>query len=222
MSTADVFASIRASYDAIAHDYADLFRDEVPDKPLDRALFGAFADLVRAAGGGRVADVGCGPGHVTAHLRGLGLDAVGIDLSPGMVAVARRDNPGVPFDVGSMTALDLPDRSLGGVLSWYSIVNVPTGELPGVFAEFSRVLRPGGELLLACQTGSEELHATEWLGHPVSLSLYPRPPELLVELLAGAGLVVHAQLLRQPDASGLERGPRIHLMARRPADRDQM
>ena len=222
MGTVDLISSIRASYDAIAGDYADRFRDEVPGKPLDRALFGAFAELVRAAGGGRVADVGCGPGHVTAHLRGLGLDAFGIDLSPGMVAVAQRDNPGVHYEVGSMMALDLPDATLGGLLSWYSIVNVPTGELPGVFAEFCRVLVPGGELLLACQTGGEERHATEWLGHPVSLSLYPRPPELLVELLTCAGLVVHAQLLRQPDASGLERGPRIHLMARRPADRDQM
>ena len=54
-------------------------------------------------GGGPVADVGCGPGHVTAHLRDSGLDAFGIDLSPVMIDVARREHPGLRFEVGSMT-----------------------------------------------------------------------------------------------------------------------
>ncbi|MFE9404030.1 class I SAM-dependent methyltransferase [Streptomyces sp. NPDC006530] len=53
--------------------------------------------------------MGCGTGRITAHLRELGLDVFGIDLSPGMVEVARRDHPGLRFDVGSMT--DLGRRS---------------------------------------------------------------------------------------------------------------
>jgi len=61
-----------------------------------------------------VADVGCGPGHVTAHLHELGVDAFGIDLSPEMVAVARREHPAPRFEVGSMTDLDLPAASMPG------------------------------------------------------------------------------------------------------------
>jgi 2-polyprenyl-3-methyl-5-hydroxy-6-metoxy-1,4-benzoquinol methylase len=48
-------------------------------------------------------DVGCGTGRITAHLRQLGVDVFGIDLSPGMIEVARRDHPGLRFDLGSMT-----------------------------------------------------------------------------------------------------------------------
>jgi trans-aconitate methyltransferase len=47
-----------------------------------------YAELVQAAGVGPVADLGCGPGRVTAHLHSLGLSAFGVDLSPAMVAVA--------------------------------------------------------------------------------------------------------------------------------------
>jgi SAM-dependent methyltransferase len=53
-------------------------------------MLAAFAEVVLAAGDGPVADIECGPGRVTAHLHGLGLTAFGVDLSPAMVAVARR------------------------------------------------------------------------------------------------------------------------------------
>jgi 2-polyprenyl-3-methyl-5-hydroxy-6-metoxy-1,4-benzoquinol methylase len=70
----------RASYDTVAVSYADLVGDYLAGKPYLRASLALFADQVRAAGGGPVADVGCGPGGVTAHLRKLGIDVFGIDL----------------------------------------------------------------------------------------------------------------------------------------------
>ncbi|WP_442819257.1 hypothetical protein [Streptomyces sp. NBC_01236] len=69
----------RTSYDTVAADYADLITAELGNKPLDRATPAAFTEYVRAGGGGPVADLGCGPGRVTVHLEGLGLDAFGID-----------------------------------------------------------------------------------------------------------------------------------------------
>ena len=84
MVTADDWlADTRTSYDTVADSYADLLRDALAGGPYLRAALALFADLVHAAGGGPVADVGCGPGHVTAHLHKLGVDAFGIDLSPG-------------------------------------------------------------------------------------------------------------------------------------------
>jgi SAM-dependent methyltransferase len=65
-----------------------------------------------------VSDAGCGPGHVTAHLRKLGLDAFGIDLSPAMIDVARREHPELRFEVGSMTDLELADASVAGLLAF--------------------------------------------------------------------------------------------------------
>lgn len=76
-------ADTRTSYDTVAVDYADHVRDALAEQPYLRAALALFADRVRAAGGGPVADVGCGPGEVTAHLHELGIDAFGIDLSLG-------------------------------------------------------------------------------------------------------------------------------------------
>ncbi|HEV7871099.1 MAG: Methyltransferase type 11 [Modestobacter sp.] len=213
MSEPGSAASTRAAYDAIAADYAAEFGSDLADQPLDRAALAAFAELVSAAGGGAVTDLGCGPGHVTAHLDRVGLDVTGIDLSPGMVAEARRAHPHLVFEVGTMTGLALADGSQAGVVSWYSIVNIPTDDLPVVFAEFARVLAPGGQLLLACQVGDAVRHAPEWLGHTVDLQLYLRPAEQVVALLAEAGFEVHEQVLRRPDGPA-ESSPRVFLLAR--------
>jgi SAM-dependent methyltransferase len=198
----DFLRNTRASYDAVAVSYAEWLRNELAAKPLDRAILAAFAELVRAAAQGPVADIGCGAGRVTAHLSELGLPTFGIDLSPQMVAVARQAYPGLRFEVGSMLALDLPDGSLGGLLAWYSAIHVPDDRLPEAFAEFHRVLVPGGYALLAFQVGNEPRHVTQALGRPVSVDLHQRQPDTVAELLARAGLAVRARLIREPDDEG--------------------
>lgn len=143
MTETSRLSAVRASYDAVAVDYARLLAGVLEAEPLDRAVLGAFAEYVRADGGGAVADLGCGPGRITAYLDDLGIRAFGVDLSPAMVAVARRTYPGLRFEVGRMASLDFADGVLGGVVAWYSTVHTPPGELPAVFAEFARVLAPG-------------------------------------------------------------------------------
>jgi SAM-dependent methyltransferase len=225
MTESDFLRTTRASYDAIAADYAERFGGELPDNPLDRAMLAGFAEVVRAAGAGEVADLGCGPGIMTAHLHALGLGAFGVDLSPAMVALARRTHPGLRFDEGTMTALDLADGSLGGITALYSVIHVPQERLPEVFAEFHRVLAPGGHALLAFQVGGdplgdEPMHLAERFGHPISLDYYWRQPDRVAELLAQAGLPVRARLLREPDIYGdfAETRQRAYLLARKPAD----
>jgi SAM-dependent methyltransferase len=78
----------RTSYDTVAVSYAEQVRDALAEEPYLQASLALFADQVRTAGDGLVVDVGCGPGHVTAHLHKLGIDAFGIDLSPAMIDVA--------------------------------------------------------------------------------------------------------------------------------------
>ncbi|WP_052745466.1 class I SAM-dependent methyltransferase [Allosalinactinospora lopnorensis] len=84
-----------------------------------------------------MADLGCGPGRVTAYLDSLGVAVFGLDLSPAMVALARRAYPGPRFDEGSMGALKMADGALGGAVAWYSIIHTPPERLPAVFGEFS-------------------------------------------------------------------------------------
>ena len=165
-----------------------------------RGLLGIFADSVRDAEGGPVADVGCGPGHVTAHLRDLGLDAFGIDLSPGMVKVARRDHPGVRFEVGSMTDLDLPDASVGGLIAWFSLIHVPDDELGSVLAQFRRVVRPGGYVLLGFHAGEgTKLKTKGYGGHPMKVSVHRREPHRVAAALHG--FAVEAEILHHPAAN---------------------
>jgi ubiquinone/menaquinone biosynthesis C-methylase UbiE len=139
-----------------------------------------------------------------------------------MIAVAQQSHPGLRFDVGSMLALDLPDSTLGGLLAWYSIIHIPRERLPEVFAEFSRVLAPGGLVLTAFQVGDEPLHLTEALGHPVSLDFHGLQPDYVARLLSQAGLVTRARVLREPvdDGDFAERTQQAFLLARKPAAAD--
>ncbi|MEV4319367.1 class I SAM-dependent methyltransferase [Actinocrispum sp. NPDC049592] len=214
MAEPDYLTTTRDSYDSVAVDYEKLLRDELDAKPFDRAMLAAFADLVRVEDSGPVADLGCGPGRVTAHLAGLGLTVFGVDLSSEMVAVARREHPGLRFEEGSMTSLALGDGVLGGIVAWYSIIHTPPESLPGIFAEFHRVLAPGGHLLVAFKAGDERRHLAHAYGHDLSLEVYWLPPERVAELSSRAGLVEVARLVRDPDRT--EGGPQAYLVARKP------
>ncbi|OKI01301.1 methyltransferase [Streptomyces sp. CB02923] len=217
MTELDFLQDTRASYDAVAEEYATHASGELAAKPLDRGMLAGFADMVRADGGGPVADIGCGTGRVTAHLADLGLSVSGIDLSPGMLAVARRQHPDLRFDEGSMLALDLPDGSLGGIVAWYSTIHVPLELLPDAFAEFHRVLAPGGHLLAAFQVGDEPLRLEEAYGLQVSLDFHRRQPDRMAALLEKAGLPVRARLVREPDSGRFaERTSQAFLVARKP------
>ncbi|WP_412537896.1 class I SAM-dependent methyltransferase [Longispora sp. K20-0274] len=214
MTTDTWLADTRTSYDTVAANYADQVRDVLPDKPYLLAVLALLADLVRADGGGPVADVGCGPGHVTAHLRGLGVDAFGIDLSPVMVDVARRDHPGLRFEVGSMTELDLADASIAGLLAFWSLIHIPDGEVPVVLNQFRRVLRPGGPLLIGFHVGDQSSLKTEgYGGHPMKVHVHRRQPARVSGFLRDAGFTVEAEILLDPQ----ENVPGAVLFARRPA-----
>ncbi|MEU4393402.1 class I SAM-dependent methyltransferase [Kribbella sp. NPDC023855] len=200
MSADDWLADTRTSYDTVAGSYADQLRDALADRTYLRAALGVFAERVRAAGGGPVADVGCGPGHVTAHLNELGVDAFGIDLSPGMIDVARRDHPGLRFEVGSMTELHLGDASVAGLLAWWSLIHIPDDEVPTVFAHFHRVLRPGGPLQLGFHVGDISRLKTEgYGGHPMTVYVHRRQPDKVASWLRDAGFEIEAQWLCDPD-----------------------
>lgn len=211
----DFLASTRDGYDRAAAHYVRRFQNHLDDRPLDRAMIGAFAELVDR--GASVLDVGCGTGVATAALAAAGLDVVGIDLSPNMIAQARQHNPGLEFRIGSMLDLDVADGSVAGLCAWYSIIHVPDAHLPRAFAEFHRVLAPDGLLLLAFQVGDEPRVLTDFDGEAVNLTFIRRRPEVVADLLSSSGFRVYAELVRQPDDDGAESTPQAYLIARRVA-----
>ncbi|MFF0309015.1 class I SAM-dependent DNA methyltransferase [Streptosporangium sp. NPDC004379] len=208
-------SATRTAYDAIVDRYAEFAGAKFAEMPLVRAMLTPFAELVGASGG-RVADLGCGPGHVTAHLSTLGLDVLGVDLSPEMVALARRTYPGLRFEEGSMFALDLPDGALGGVLSNYSIIHTPPERIPEVFAEFSRVLAPGGHLLIGFQAHEDPSASPEAFDHVVALA-YRWPPDRIAGLLREAGIAEVARMVIAPEEDEKRGFPHAFVLARKPA-----
>jgi len=212
----DFVTLTRDGYDRAAARYVQRFQNHLDDRPVDRAMIGAFAELVAATATPRVLDVGCGTGVATAALAAAGLDVTGIDLSSNMIVQARQHNPGLPFRVGSMLELDVPDGSVGGICAWYSIIHVPDTHLPRVFAEFHRVLAPDGVLLLAFQVGDEPLMLTDFDGEQVALTFNRRQPDFVADTLSSRGFTGYAEMVRQPD-DGLESTPQAYLIARRGA-----
>ncbi|WP_051792951.1 class I SAM-dependent methyltransferase [Amycolatopsis jejuensis] len=193
----------------MAAGYADQLRGAIAGSPLLRMSLTVFAGMV---GDGPVADVGCGPGHVTEYLRESGVDAFGIDLSPGMIAVARRAYPGVRFAVGSMTALPVRSGSVAGVLAWWSLIHVPDAEIPLVLGHFHRALRQGGLLAAGFHVGAGTRRKTAGYGGlAMYVDVHRRTPARMTGWLEAGGFEVVAEWVERLD----EAVPQAVLSARR-------
>jgi len=203
------------SYDQIAAEYSRRIYNELEGKPLDRALLDRYAERLR--GRGIVCDLGCGPGHVARYLAERGLNVVGVDLSPGMVEQATALNPGIPFYVGNMLALDVPDDSWAGIVAFYSIIHVPREQVVTALREMRRVLVPGGSLLLAFHIGNETLHLDEMWANAVALDFAFFESAEMVGYLEQAGLLVEEVIERDPYAPDVEhQSRRAYILAVKP------
>ncbi len=179
-------AATRESYDLVAREYAAVVPPRFDADVVGRAMLGAFAELVD----GPVADLGCGPGQVTAYLAARGADVFGVDLSPGMVSVARERYPGLRFVVGAMAELAIDDGALGGIVAWWSIVHTPPEALKAVFAEFRRVLKPGGRVIVGFHTGDGHRRAEHAYGREVTLDVYRFPVDRVAGEIEDLGMTV--------------------------------
>lgn len=204
-------AATRAAYDTVAADYAELLRGSLSDSPYEQGALDLFAEVVTS---GPVADLGCGPGRLTGPLQSLGLAPVNVDLSPAMVAVARRDHPEAPAAVGSLGHLPLATGSLAAALAWYSLIHTPTERLGTTLAELHRVLRPGGHLLVGFQVGDEVRGGRRHLyGHDLVLDSYRRPPDVMAQHAEAVGFTEIARTVRAPEPP--YDCPQAHLLLQR-------
>jgi len=110
----------------------------------------ALLALLRRAGlrGGTVVDLGCGGGQWLRALGDAGYAAIGIELSPALAKLARREAPRARVHIGSIHAVPLPPcdavTALGEVLGYLPIggARIPTFAM--TFRRVARALRPGG------------------------------------------------------------------------------
>ena len=206
---------VRDSYDRVADNYVEMVITtgigDIRTHPWLKAAVDAFASTVAPLG--PVLDVGCGPGTVTAYLAERGIEVTGVDLSPRMIDRARRLHPQCTFTVGSATDLDVRPASLGGILGWWSLFNLPRHVLPPVLASFAAALRPGGQLIIATHVGDNDVERTEaYNGVPVQWTTYQWQPEKLTALVQQAGLRPVADLRLPADQIS---GPATVLVAQR-------
>jgi len=208
-------SNCQSSYDLIAKEYADRIYNELDGKPLDRKLLDAFAARLKDAG--PVCEIGCGPGHVARYLHDRGVEIFGLDLSPGMLEQARRLNPGIEFRQGNMVSLDFQDGALAALVAFYSILHIPRAELPDVFREFRRVLRPGGLLFLAFHIGLEVHHEDDLWGRKISLDFVFFTRQEVRRYLLTAGFAVEDSLEREPYPEIEIQTRRAYILAKKPA-----
>ena len=193
---------IQKSYDSVARDYADEIYGELAGKPFDREVLDRFAERVR--GKGRVCDLGCGPAQIARYLLDHGVDSLGVDLSAGMLAEARRLNPDLLFVQSSMLALGLGSGTLAGVAAFYSIIHIPRAQVVDALREVCRALQHGGLFLLAFHLGSEDSHHDELFGRPVSLDVALFTTEEMGGYVKTAGFAIEQTQERDPYSPEVE------------------
>ncbi|MDQ0577152.1 class I SAM-dependent methyltransferase [Agromyces albus] len=150
----------RAAYARRAAEYIELLGSMTAVHPLDLQLVSTWARDVH----GEIIDAGSGPGHWTNFLAEQGHAARGVDLVPEFVEYAKNTFPGVSFTLGSLDSLDAGTGSVGGILSWYSLIHYEPETIRIPLLEFSRALKPGGTLLV----GFFEGQAVEEFAHAVT------------------------------------------------------
>ena len=152
----------RKAYDKTAGKYHDHFKDEVNQKEYDRLLLDKFSDLLKL--NSIICDAGCGPsGHIGKYLGDKGHRVTGIDISQACIALATSYNPAISFKVMDMMKTEFKNESFDAIVSFYSIIYTPKKYIDKIFAEFHRILKPNGKLLVVVKKGREEgLIDDEW------------------------------------------------------------
>ena len=189
---------VRRAYGVVAEQYIELFGRRAEVHADDLAMIARHLSIRS----GTVLDVGCGPGHLTADLRSLDVDAVGIDLVPAFISHARATHPDGRYVLGSMHRLPVPDGSVAGILAWYSLIHVPPDDLDRVLAELHRALAPAGTLVAGFFDGDEVMA----FDHKV-VTAYRWPVDELAARLRRAGFTEVERMQRAGDVAA---GSRPH------------
>ena len=210
----DILSNTQKSYDQVAAEYADKFKDEMDDKPFDRDCLDRLAREVGDLG--PICDMGCGPGQIARYLHRNRIATLGVDLSSRMGAEAQRLNPDIHFHQGDMLALPDADHAWGGIAAFYCIIHVPREKVVDALYEMKRVLKPGGVLLLAFHIGDETEHLDEWWDKPVNLDFAFYQPKEMKNWLSEAGYELEEILVREPNPDVEVATKRAYLFARKP------
>jgi SAM-dependent methyltransferase len=196
---------LRHAHDVLSGWYAENLAGVLESMPVERALLDMFAEMTSAVGT-EVVDVGCGTGRLLPYLASRGLSPRGVDLSPGMIETARRENPGFDYGVADVRDLPFDDASLAGAVCWFSLIYLAPESRKRAFGELARVVRPGGCLITAFKHGTGDLHRNapgSVVGaFGVDFDRYWLSPREMEDHFAAAGFTMVFQGHTPPEDSG--------------------
>jgi ubiquinone/menaquinone biosynthesis C-methylase UbiE len=139
-----------ATYDKIAEKYSQQYFDDL----TETSYIDKFLKSIPA--GGKILDVGCGPGQFTGYMMRAGFDVTGIDFSSAMIATAQHKVPEGTFLPMDMRALEFEDESFDGILVAYSLIHIASEDIPKTLEGFYRVLKPHGSIEIIAQAGKPD------------------------------------------------------------------
>ena len=187
----------RQAYNLAAQKYHNLFHNEMNEKEYDRKLLDSFA--ARFDKDSLICDAGCGPsGHIGRYLIEKGLRVIGVDISEKCVELARFYNPDMNFECADISNLPFDDNTFDGLISYYSIINTPKIYISRLLAEFRRVLKPDGYVLVSVKAGTTEGYIDDLLGIKTKLYSTFFAQEEIVSYFSNAGFLLEFFDKRNP------------------------
>ncbi|KOX16112.1 methyltransferase [Nocardiopsis sp. NRRL B-16309] len=192
------------AYDHIGEHYDEAF----PHK--DVQVKSTLGLIDRLPAGARVLDVGCGTGLPTARrLTDAGLSVTGVDISPVMLDIARRNVPEAAFLHRDIVDLDPAEGTYDAVVAYFALLHLPRAIVPRALAVLRSVIVPGGWFTLSMVEADVDDLPIPFLGHHVRVTGYFR--EDLRALLTEAGFVIEEEETASYAPSSAQADPEIQL-----------
>ncbi|WP_057940269.1 class I SAM-dependent methyltransferase [Algoriphagus resistens] len=157
-------------YNSITEEYSSKFLDELSQNHFDRLLLKAFQSENKS--NETIVDLGCGPGHLSAFLAGLGAHVKGVDISSEMIIYANTAFPSLDFEIGDILALTYPDNYFSAGISFYSLVHFNLEQVREAFVEINRVLKPNSQFLFSFHLGEQKYRLDDFFDKKGDLDIF--------------------------------------------------
>jgi len=168
-------------YEQIASAYAQNIADRAPQKELEKFIS-------QIPSGGKILDVGSAAGRDTRIFYDKGFDVCGIDLSQELIAIARRQNPGIDFFFADVRQLPFSDNIFDGIWSNAVFEHLDKIEMVQSLDEWKRVLKKGGLLYLRTKMGSGSIKISDELSQGQEREFTLLSEEELKKMIQDSGL----------------------------------
>ena len=152
----------------------------------------------------KLLEVGCGEGRISGYFANKGFAVEGIDLSKGMLSLARKSNPKIIFKKMDMVKLNYPKESFDALVAAYCLFHIPKNEVVSVLEGFNRVLKKKGKLLIVTQYSTKEKFVEFPLDKKNKMFINFMTKKELSIYLQQAGFKVKRALFRLPDKNELQ------------------